>query len=71
MAVKLVLEFRDATATSRKWSFGNADQDVTRTNVKALMDAMIANGSIYKYPPVSKVSAQIVKTTTDEIDVSD
>lgn len=71
MAVKLVLEFNDAGGTSRKWSFSNADNNVATSSVKALMNGMIANGSIFAHPPVTKVGAKLVVTTETGLDVRD
>lgn len=68
---KLQLTFRDATAATRKWNFSNADNSVTRQEVKALMQGMITNGSIYKYPPVTAVSAHLVTTSTEPINITD
>lgn len=69
MATTLRLKFGTMSGV-KTWSFNNADTDVTSAQVKALADAMIANGDIYKYPPMTKESAEIVVTTTTPIDIS-
>lgn len=67
---KLVLKL-GTTAGTKTWSFNYAKSNATTQNIKALADAMIANGSIYRYPPLTKESAQLVVATTTDIDISD
>lgn len=66
--LKLVFE---TMAGEKTWTFKNANPSATVSDVKNLMDTMITNGSIYKYPPLTKVSATAVVTTTTEYDLSD
>lgn len=57
--LKLVFETMGGRKT---WSFKRASTDATAEEVNALMNTMITNGSIYKYPPMEKVSATMVVT---------
>lgn len=70
MARQLKLVF-DTMGGQKTWTYKNANENVTATQVKNLMDTMITNGSIYKYPPLAKVSATAVITETQEYDISD
>ena len=70
MASKLVLEFTGVGGKAT-FSYNYANPDTTPTTVKALMQGMITNGSIFAIPPVEAVSAKLVTTTTDEYDLSD
>lgn len=54
----------------KTWTFKQADEEMTQAGVTAAMQAMINNGSIYKYPPLTADSAKIVVTTETEFDVS-
>lgn len=65
--LKLVFETMGGRKT---WSFKRADTEATTAQVKNLMDTMITNGSIYKYPPMEKVSATMVITQNVEYDLS-
>lgn len=69
MPTKLVLDFKDAGGANRRWSFNYADSDVTSQQVTSLMDGMIANGSVFTYPPISKTAAKLVITTETPITV--
>ena len=59
----------DTMGGQKTWTFKQV-KDATLAEVKTLMDTMITNGSIYKYPPLSKVSAQRVITETQDYDLS-
>ncbi len=69
MAAKLVLEFA-GTGSDVKFSYNYADNNITTANVKALMNGLIANGSIFENPPVSAKSAKIITTNTTVYDLS-
>lgn len=69
MPTKLVLDFKDSEGTSRRWSFNYADSDVTSSQVTALMDGMIANGSVFSNPPVVKEAAKLVITTETPLSI--
>lgn len=71
MAVVNTLKLRMGTLSGVKtFSFKYVDPEVSSTAIKALIQAMIANGSVYKYPPQVAESATIEQVTTDEIDLS-
>ena len=67
---KLILRF--GTAAGEKnftYNYGNASAPVS--DVKDLMNAMIENGDIFKYPPLTAISAKTQVTTESEFDLSD
>lgn len=66
---KLVLRF--GTASGEKnfiYNYGNAG--AASSDIKALGAAMIANGSIFRYPPLTFLSAVAQVTTETEFDIS-
>lgn len=69
MAAKLVLTFTLASGEESKLTFNHADKNVENTDVKALMTAIVANGSIYKSVPVAPKAAKVVVTTETDIDL--
>lgn len=71
MAVGTVLKMVFETTMGQKTiTFKYADPSATTQSIKTLMDTIISNGSIYKYPPLSKVSAILETTSQATIDVS-
>lgn len=71
MAVTSTLKLRMGTLSGEKtFSFKYADRDVTSANVKALAQAMITNGEVYKYPPQVLTSATIEVLDSSNIDIS-
>lgn len=60
---KLQLKFGTMSGV-KTWSFSNAKSGLTADAVQEAANVMIANGSIYKYPPLTLDSAKIVKTET-------
>lgn len=70
MSSKLVLEFI-GTGSHVKFNYKYADPEMTEANVKALMQGLITNGSIFENPPLEAVSAKLVTTTEDDFDLSD
>lgn len=72
MASTTKLELTFGTMSGeKKWTFNYFDSEATASSVKALMNGMIANGSIYSYPPLTRVKARRVVTTDTEYDISD
>lgn len=69
-STKLVLGFQNASGTSMTLSYNHADSSATLANVKALMNGIIANGSIFANIPATAKSAKIVTTTESEYDLS-
>ncbi len=68
--VKLVLGFETASGKSMTLSYNYAKQTATLANVKALMNGIIANGSIFANVPATSKSAKTVTTTENEYDLS-
>ena len=60
---RLVLEFGDANDNSIFFTYNYANAATTVQDVRLAMNAFIANGSIFKYPPVSIKSAKIITTS--------
>ena len=65
--LKLVFE---TPAGQKTWSFNYVKPNSTAAHIKSVATAMITHGSIYKYPPLSTVSAALETTTVTEVDVS-
>lgn len=70
MAAKLVLEFYDSNDEAFSQTYNYASQSATTANVKALMNAIVTNGSIFDKVPESQKSAKLVVTTETEYDLS-
>lgn len=71
MAIVTTLKMKMGTLSGVKtFSFKHADPDVSTANIKALGNALIANGAIYKYPPqtIDSVSVETVNTQEIELD---
>lgn len=70
---KLQLKF-GTTYGTKTWTFSNLSSSVTpsgsKAAIKTLMQTMITNGSIYKYPPLTLDSANVIETTTGSVDLS-
>lgn len=69
MATSLILKFGTLSG-EKKWTFNNSDPEATLQSVENLMDVMIANGSIYQTPPLSKISATRRTVTEDNYDIT-
>ena len=71
MASTTNLKLKFGTMYGEKtWTIKYANTNPSAEQIANAMNTMITNGSIYKYPPLTKVSAEIVTTTTQEVDVS-
>ena len=68
---KLSLTFTTDTGKSTTFSYKYAKTNVTTSQVKALMAAIIANNAIFSSVPVAAKSAKLVKTEEDAIDISE
>ncbi len=67
---KLILRF--GTASGEKnfiYNYGNSS--ATSSSIKNAMNAMITNGSIFRYPPLTIISARAEVTSVTEFDLSD
>jgi len=67
---QLVLQFRDANSSNIKFTYRYANPDVSSSEVKSLVAAIIANGSIFEKVPTVAVSATLQTTTETEIDIA-
>ena len=67
----LVINFAGQTGDSVKFSYKYANPSVTTNTVKALINGLIANGSIFENPPVTAKSAKLVTQSEAEYDLSD
>ena len=67
---RLVLEFQDSHGDTIVHTFPYISQNITTTKVKSIMDAIIANGSIFSDVPIAKVSAKLVTTTESSFSLS-
>lgn len=69
---RIVCKFKNLEGKALSKSFNYAKADVTDANVKTLMDAIIANGSdVFDDVPTQKTSAQVITTTTKDLDIED
>lgn len=70
MAAGTKLQLRFGTMSGEKtWTFNYANGSAESSDINTLMDTMITNGSIYTYPPMTKISAKIVTTSEREISI--
>ena len=67
---KLELGFLDSNGRNVIFSYNHAKASATAAQVKALMNGIIANGSIFANVPATAKSAKIVTTTEAEYDLS-
>lgn len=65
----LKMKFGTASGT-KTWSFPQSKSTLSSATVRTLAERMIANGSIYKYPPLELQSAVIEVTTENIIDIT-
>lgn len=71
MASSTKIVFRFGTTSGEKnFTYNYGNDEVSGATVKATMNTMIANGSIFRYPPLTIISAKTVITTESDIDVS-
>lgn len=67
---KLQLKFGTASGV-KTWTFNYAKADASTASIRTLADTMIANGSIYKNPPLTKESAELITTKVEQIELVD
>lgn len=71
MASGTKIVFRFGTPSGEKnFSYNYGNDDASAATVKATMNTMIQNGSIFRYPPMTIISAKSVITTESEFDLS-
>lgn len=66
---KLVLRF-GTTSGEKNFTFNYGNANAANTDVKTLMNAIITNGSIFRYPPLTAISAKAQVTTETTFDLS-
>lgn len=66
----LILEFGDANDNSIFFSYSYANSETLASDVKTLMNTIIANGSIFQNVPVSIKSAKAVVTSETHFDLT-
>lgn len=64
----LKLQF-ETMAGLKTWTFNYAKPSAGLTNVRALMQSMITNGSIFEHPPIKAASAKEVTTSENIYDL--
>ena len=70
MASGTKLQIRCGTSSGEKtWTFNYAKSNATTANIRALAQALVENGSIYKYPPLVANSAKLIVTSETSIDL--
>lgn len=68
---RLVCKFKDAEGEAVNKSFSHAKADVTGTQAKALMTAIVQYGDVvFNKAPAQSVSAQVITTTTTDLDIA-
>lgn len=67
---KLQLKFGTIDGV-KTWNFNYAKTSPSLTQVKSVINAMLTNGSIYKYVPLEARSAAIVVTTESYYDLDE
>lgn len=66
---KLILRF-GTTSGEKNFSYNYGNAEATSLSIKNAMQAFIDNGSIFKYPPLTMISAKVQLTTETEFDLS-
>ena len=66
---KLHLVFGTNSASKATFNYNYADREVTTATVRALMNGMITNGSIFENVPTAIESAKLVTTAETTLQV--
>jgi len=66
----LKLVFNGSSNKKVNFNYPDADGAATATQVKTLMQNIVANGDIFAEQPISLVSATFVTTTSVPVDLS-
>lgn len=66
---KFVLRFGTASG-EKNFIYNHGNSEVNPASVKAAMQAIITNGSIFRYVPLTMISAKAQVTTETEYDLS-
>ena len=68
---KIVFSFGNASGNTVNYSYNYGDDDAATSDVKNAMNAIIANGSIFRNVPTTIKGAKAVTTTESEFDLSE
>ena len=63
---KLVMGFKTTDGENITLSYNHISSAITQSEITALMNGIITNGSIYAKVPASKVSASVFTTTEQD-----
>lgn len=66
---KLIMRF-GTTSGEKNFTYNYGNSSVSSSTVVSAMDAFISNNSIFKYPPLTKISAKFQVTTETTIPLS-
>lgn len=66
---KMLLKFGTASG-EKTFTYNYGNREALASDVKQAMQTMIANGEIFKYPPLTIVSAKAQVTSETEFDLS-
>lgn len=66
---RLVLRF-GTTSGEKNFTYRYGNAEALASDVKSLMETMITNGSIFKYPPLTIISAKAEVTSETTFNVS-
>ena len=70
ISTRLSLDFTKSNGDLINITYGNIKQDVSAANVKALMEGIVANGSIFENVPAAIKSAKIITTEATAVNLS-
>lgn len=71
MAAGTTLKLKFGTAYGEKtFSYKYGNTEATTASIKACMQSFITNGDIFRYPPLTAISAVAEVTTSTEWDLS-
>lgn len=66
---KLILRF-GTTSGEKNFTYNYGNASTSAAGIKTAMQAMITNNSIFKYPPLTIISAKFQVTTETQVDLS-
>lgn len=66
---KMILRFGTLSG-EKNFTYNYGNSEALASDVKTCMQTMITNGSIFKYPPTTIISAKCQVTTESEFDLS-
>lgn len=69
-STKLYMRF-GTTSGEKNFSYNYAKQSLSAATVKSIMNTFIANGEIFKYPPLTIIRAWMQVTEDTEFDLSE